>query len=307
MAELGSNNTKIKPSVSKISMFFSAICMGNVGLILSFLSGYPIHTLVLLRGIFGNLFLTIIMIFIKSFSREFLKESFRLIWKPLIISGMVYPLVIFFYFMCITISGYAIAAFLLYTNGLFLLILLFLTKEEKISKINVFSVFLALIGVSIIMEFWDNNLFSPGIITGLLSGLTLSIHIFYRKKIYNKRYKLNNKLQAKGNFDIFLSWWSTLLLILVFLPFGATDLLKLSINDILFSLLLGLIPTALAFTLYNVGIKNDKGGNIVILLYFEPVMAMINTAIFLQNLSIFIIIGGILILMANVIVLRYSK
>ena len=41
-------------------------------------------------------------------------------------------ILIFFYFMCITISGYAIAAFLLYTNGLFLLILLFLTKEEKI-------------------------------------------------------------------------------------------------------------------------------------------------------------------------------
>ncbi|MHA1472598.1 MAG: hypothetical protein ACTSQW_05830, partial [Promethearchaeota archaeon] len=68
-----------------------------------------------------------------------------------------------------------------------------------------------------------------------------------------------------------------------------------------------LIPTALAFTLYNVGVKKDKGGNIIILSYFEPVMATINTAIFLQNLSIFTIIGGLFVLLANFITLKYSK
>ena len=71
--------------------------------------------------------------------------------------------------------------------------------------------------------------------------------------------------------------------------------------------MLGLIPTALAFTLYNVGVKKDKGGNIVILSYIEPVMATINTAIFLKNLSIFTVIGGILILLSNYIMLKYSK
>ena len=72
-------------------------------------------------------------------------------------------------------------------------------------------------------------------------------------------------------------------------------------------MLLGLIPTALAFVLHNVGTKNDKGGNILILAFFEPVVATINTIIFLKIFSIYTIIGGALILIANIIVLKYSS
>lgn len=72
-------------------------------------------------------------------------------------------------------------------------------------------------------------------------------------------------------------------------------------------LLLGLIPTALAFILYNIAIKNDKAGNVIILGYFEPFVATINNAIFLGKLSIFTVLGGILIILANIIVVRHSK
>ena len=106
---------------------------------------------------------------------------------------------------------------------------------------------------------------------------------------------------------MFLAWWPTLCLALLFLPLGAADLFRLTLLDLLICLLLGFIPTALAFWLYNVGIKNDEGGNIVILAYFEPVMATINTIIFLKIFSIYTIIGGALILIANAIVLKYSK
>jgi drug/metabolite transporter (DMT)-like permease len=166
---------------------------------------------------------------------------------------------------------------------------------------------LAIIGVAIIMEFWNANFFSIGIILGILSGINLAILVYSKKKIYNYRLRNLQEIKLKGNFDIFLSWFSTLLLLFTFLPFGMVDLIKLTLIDILVSILLGLIPTALAFTLYNVGVKMDKGGSIVILSYFEPVMATINTAIFLKNLSIFTIIGGVLILTANIIILRFSK
>ncbi len=93
----------------------------------------------------------------------------------------------------------------------------------------------------------------------------------------------------------------------MFLPIGGSELLRLSLIDIIFSLILGFFLTALAFTLYNVGLKNDTGGSIIILSYFEPVMATINTAIFLKNLSIFTVVGGVLILLANLIILKYSR
>jgi len=291
------------PKVSKISMFVSGIFMGNVGIFISLLSGYPIYTIVLFRGIFGAAFLTIFMLITGSFSFTFFKECFKMHWKHLIVLAITNPLVVFLYFLNITLTGYAFAAFLLYTSGVFLLIFLVITRQDKVSKINFISFILAIAGISIIMEFWTGQVLILGIILGIFSGFCLGILIFYKKKIY----KVRGKINSNGNFDAFLTLWSTLFLIFPFLPLGITDLFRITTLDLIIILLLGLIPTALAFTLYNVGVKKDKGGNIIILSYFEPVMATINTAIFLKNLSIFTIIGCLFVLLANFITLRYSK
>jgi drug/metabolite transporter (DMT)-like permease len=291
------------PKVSKISMFLSGIFMGNVGIFISLLSGYPIYTIVLFRGIFGAAFLIIFMLITGSFSITFFKECFKMHWKHLIVLAITNPLIVFLYFLNITLTGYAFAAFLLYTNGVFLLIFLVITKQDKVSKINFISFILAIAGISIIMEFWTGQVLILGIILGIFSGFCLGILIFYKKKIY----KVRGKINSNGNFDAFLTLWSTLFLIFPFLPLGITDLFKITTLDLIIIILLGLIPTALAFTLYNVGVKKDKGGNIIILSYFEPVMATINTAIFLKNLSIFTIIGGLFVLLANYITLKYSK
>jgi drug/metabolite transporter (DMT)-like permease len=295
---------KTSPINSKICMLLSASLMGCIGLFITLLAGYPIYTIVFFRGLFGTLFLTLFMI--RSNSFKSIRESFGLHWKILIIIGIVNALVIYFYFISISISGYAIAAFLLYTSGIFAILFLIITKEEKVSRINILSFILAIIGVALIMEFWHENFLTFGIIFGLLSGLTLGILVFCKKKIYNKRNQ-DLELEATGDFDLFLAWWPTLCLAFLFLPFGGPDLLKLTITDLIICLLLGFIPTALAFWLYNVGIKNDKGGNIVILAYVEPVVATILTIIFLKIFSIYTIIGGTLILIANAIVLKYSK
>ncbi len=301
------NETHFNPTVSKISMFLSGIFMGNVGIFISLLSGYPIYSIVMFRGIFGAAFLTLFMLITKSFSFTFFKECFKMHWKYLIIIAIANPLVVFLYFWNITLTGYAFAAFLLYTSGVFLLIFLVITKEDKVSKINFISFILAIVGISIIMEFWTGQILILGIVVGILSGFCLGILIFSKKKIYKIRRKVQSKVNSNGNFDAFLTLWSTLFLILPFLPFSITDLFRITFLDFIVILMLGLIPTALAFTLYNVGVKKDKGGNIVILSYFEPVMATINTAIFLKNLSIFTILGGFFVLLANYITLKYLK
>jgi len=301
------NTKQISPKVSKISIFIASILMGNVGLLVSFLSNFPVYTIALLRGIFGFLFLSLFMLKTDSFSPKFLKSCFKNHWKPLIAIGMIYSIEMFLFFWNILLSGYAIATFLLYTNGIFLLLFLAITREEKVSLLNLISFILVIIGVALIMEFWTGLIHVLGIVLGLLSGISLALYIFFRKKIYNKREIENLNINAEGNFDIFLALWDQLSLIIFFLPFGVFDLIKLTLVDLTFALILGLFPTAIANILYNIGVQNDKGGNILIIMYLEPVVATINTVIFLRNLSIFTIIGGSLILLANLIILRYSK
>ncbi|TXT58869.1 MAG: conserved membrane protein of unknown function [Promethearchaeota archaeon] len=298
MVKDSSEKREVSPLTSKLSMFFSAILMGNVGLFVTLLGSYSVFTIALLRGLFGTLFLSILLVFRKSLSRNFLKEVFQNHWKLLALIAVVNPLVILFYFMVIIISGYAIAAFLLYTGGIFLVIFLMLSGEEKVSKTNIICLCIALGGIAVIMEIWNVENISIGFLFGILSGFSLGALTFFKKKIYNIRRRDEEFLIIRGDFDIFLAWWGTLTLFLFF-PIGGWDLLKLDLMDIFISLLLGLFPTALAFALYNVGLRNDKGADIVLLSYFEPVMATINTAIFLGELSPFTILGGSLILLAN--------
>ncbi len=298
------------PRISKISMFLSAIFMGNVGLLITFLKHYPTHTIVLFRGISGTFFLSIllvIMIKYHAFSLKFLKESFKLHWKSLLIIGIGNPIIMYLYFESILLTNFAIAAFLIYLNGIFVLILLIITKLETVAKINIISFVLAIVGVALIMEFWTGQGITLGILLGIFSGITLAIQIYFMKRIYIFREKNPTKIKTKGNIDLLLAWWSTLFIIFSFLPLGVLDFAKVTLIDIGWILILGLIPTALAFVLYNIGIKNDKGGNILILAYFEPVVATINTVIFLHTFSIYTLIGGGLILLANVIILIFSR
>jgi drug/metabolite transporter (DMT)-like permease len=73
------------------------------------------------------------------------------------------------------------------------------------------------------------------------------------------------------------------------------------------SIFLGLITGAIAFSLYNYGLKEDKGGNIIILSYIEPFVASIVNIILLNELSTSIFLGGILIVGANLIILKSEK
>ncbi|MFX1450324.1 MAG: DMT family transporter [Promethearchaeota archaeon] len=299
------SDNKYSPTISKISMLIAAILMGNVGLVVSLLSDYPAYTITLLRGIGGTLFLTLFMLKFHSFSKDFLKESFKLHWKHLLILGIMNPIIIGLYFLAIIISGYAIAAFLLYTGGIFVICFLIIGKVEKVSKINILGFILAIIGVAIIMEFWTGQALSYGVLIGILSGITYAIFMFCTKKIYIYRNNNISKITTKGDIDILIAWFSTFFIIVLSLPLGILDLFKLDLTDWLYVLILGLIPTALPFILFNIGLKNDKGGNILILSYFEPVVATINGIFFQQIFSIYTIIGGALILIANIIVLFF--
>lgn len=295
---------------ARISMLASAILMGNVGLLISLLGHFPTHTIVLLRGLSGSIFMSmfiIVLVFRKKFSPKFLKETFKLHWKLLLIIGIINPIILLLYFQNILLSGYAIAAFLLYTSGIFAILFLIIGKVEKVSKWTILSFVLATVGVALIMEFW-NGVWNLGIFLGILSGLLLGVQVFLIKKIYIKREKKSSEITTEGDMDTLLAWFPTLFIIFVFLPFGAIDLVRLTMLDIIWVMLLGIFPTAIAFILYNVGIKHDVGGNVIILSYIEPFVATINTIIFMPTLfSPFTIAGGGLILIANIFVIIFSR
>jgi drug/metabolite transporter (DMT)-like permease len=70
---------------------------------------------------------------------------------------------------------------------------------------------------------------------------------------------------------------------------------------------MGIFPTAIAFTLFNYGLLYDQAGDILIFSYIEAVVGGILTAVVSQSLTVWLIIGGGLIIIANVIIALKKK
>lgn len=276
--------------------------MGFVGLFVTGL-GTPVHVTVCLRGLFGVGFLTLFLAARRKLPQvRVLRET----WVGGILLAISNALCILFYFLTIILSGFAVAAFLLYTGGLFAIVFMRLFHKEHISRPSIIAFTLAIIGVALIMEFWEGiTSDSLGLLTGLLSGVFLGGNTFSKKMYFRK---LGARMSTEyPDTPIILAWWATLTLGLIFLAPALYYFTGNPFPNIGYALLLGLIPTALAFTCFNLGLRADEGGDVLIFSYAEPVVATILSVVFGQPLTLFIIFGGSCIIAANLLVLFKRK
>jgi len=78
---------------------------------------------------------------------------------------------------------------------------------------------------------------------------------------------------------------------------------KSPFSDVGIIILFDLVPTTIAFSSCNYGLQADRGGDVLLLLYVEPIMATILSTIVGQSLSIFLLLGGAAIIGANILIL----
>ena len=161
------------------------------------------------------------------------------------------------------------------------------------------------------LEPWKNeNLETFGALSllfGILSGIALGISILIKKLSYRKLDKIDPEYKENFGFYSGIALSRTLVLGFALLPFSFSNLILLTGKEWIISIFLGLITGAIAFSLYNYGLKEDKGGNIIILSYIEPIVASVVNIILLNELSVGIFLGGILIVVANLIILKSEK
>ena len=283
-----------KKNSARISILVASCLMGMVGIFVDLLGQFNVITITLFRSLFGILFLTILILIKKELKN--LKTLFK---KPqwLILLGVSNGFTVLFYFFAIDLTNFAQAAFLLYTGNVFAILFFKLLLREEIARINIVSFVLATVGLLCISEFQIYN-FNMGMLFGLCSGILLGLNITAIKKFMQD--------DEVKNYSV--SWWAILFPSLMFIVPSIPQFVMINYINIFVILGIGLIPTAIAFTLYNHGIKEDDAGDVLILAYVEPLVATLLT-IFYQNImiSFFVLLGGILILIGNLIVILSKR
>ncbi|MHA1898699.1 MAG: hypothetical protein ACTSU2_15010, partial [Promethearchaeota archaeon] len=99
----------------------------------------------------------------------------------------------------------------------------------------------------------------------------------------------------------------TLFLVIFFLPLSYELLYELNALQWFAGFMLGTLSGGVAFSLYNFGLIKDKQGDVIILSYIEPVVATIINICFLGGISYLVIVGGVIVLLSNLIIILKNQ
>jgi drug/metabolite transporter (DMT)-like permease len=201
----------------------------------------------------------------------------------------------------------AIAVLLIYTQPLWTIILSIIFLKEKINKFTAIACILVIIGVFILVgPAMKDFMLNAGLLVSLLGGVLLSVWVIMGRVSSTRGSHPVATQFGVGIFTIIILGVLYLLFSsLIKLPEITRFSLNFSFNIWIYLIVFALLVNILSHIFIFSGMRKVPSADAGILLLLEPVSAALLAAIFLnQALTINIIIGGILILVANYLVIK---
>lgn len=239
-------------------------------------------------------------IYFLIFKRQALKIKLKDIW--LFIGTGVFSLTFFgyCYFTTIQMTSMSVAAVLLYTSPVFVMLLSAVLFKEKITKKKAFCVILAIAGccfVSGIFNASGTNLPFSGILFGLGSGLGYGLYSIFGRYAINKGY-------GALTITYYSFVFSTVALLFITNPIEIIS--KLSAGDVNINIcyVIGtaIVVTILPYIFYTLGLTKIENSKAAVLACIEPIMATVfGFLVFHEVLSIGEIAGVLLVVIAIVL------
>jgi len=254
------------------SVITAAVLMGSVAVFVRNIHMNPIH-ITFFRFLFGFLFLIPITISVKR--RPSFDDA-----KLLLTISIINVTIVTFYISAIQLIPVGLAALLLYMAPVYVIPIAYLTGE-KINHTVFISLPISLAGLFFMLI--PSGSLNMGVAFGFVAGLSYAFYFFIIKR-------LREWMPSLEITTIYLGISSLILLPSVFV-------IPLSELDLGWLIALGLIPTAIAFTLFNFGLKYCKISEGPLLALAEPVAASIfGFLVFNESFSGIQLFGMILIL-----------
>jgi drug/metabolite transporter (DMT)-like permease len=197
-------------------------------------------------------------------------------------------------------SGSVANAVLSHNLAPFLVVFLFapLMLKEKLTKKTVLFVLLAFLGLLILTIPSFKKSFDLALIYGGISAVFYAFHTIIQKKV----------MQAKAD-PLIAATYQNLVPFFMYAPFALGSIKTgISVNNWILLAIWGVLVLGISFTLFFSGIKRVSATNTSILTYGEPVGAIILAFIFFkQPIDIYIIIGGLLILLSGIFLIKSNS
>jgi len=275
-----------------IYVILATIGWGLVGTFINLLPQIDSATLTFSRVIFGLLG---IVFFTFIFKRQ--KDLFGELKKETILQGLAFTGTTLFFIISVRLSTVANAVFLQYSAPIFIIVLSKIFLKERIERKTLSSLTLSFLGILIIFGGNFNPNFTLGNIFGLLSGICYSLQVILGKRLGD--YYLGYKT----------SFWQCLIAIPILLPMtNFSQILNLSVTNLLVLISFGLVCTGIAESLFFQGLRTIRAQDASIFIVLDAILNPLFVFIFFWiKPPIETLIGGVLIIGAILIQSKLIK
>ncbi|MBP5342760.1 EamA family transporter [bacterium] len=279
-------------NTSKIKYLTAMFIYGTVAIFSHYILLSP-TLIVLTRAVLGVLVILVYAFIFKKQKIDFTAIKNNILW--LILAGIALGLNWVCLFTSYNYTTVAIATLLNYLAPVIMILLSPLLLKEHLSIKKIICVLIAVIG----MVFVTDPIGLAGGInrTGLLLGLGSAL-TYVGLIVFNK-YMKDIDPYSKTSFVLLIAS----LVIFPFMMFNTDfSVIEIDYKMIILLLVIGIIHTGFAYILYFGSMPNLDGQTISILSYIEPVVSILLSVIILrENMTIYTLIGTILILGATFI------
>ena len=264
-----------------ILVIFGAVCLSFGGIIVKSFEGANLWQILFWRQFFFVLLVAIFLLF------TYKKKVFFALYQsgiPGFIGGLILGLGFSAYVFAMYNTTVANANFIIQTQAIFLAIFGYLFLKEKISKLTLASIILAMSGILLMV----GNSLSPGQLFGNLVAFIMPISFAVLIIIVRKYPKVDMvPLQLVAG------------IVAMMIGYFVSSKISVSTNDLILGFLAGFFQVGLGFIFITIGAKKTLSAMVGILMMTEAVLGPFWAWIFLdENPQFYTLVGGLIILFA---------
>ena len=275
-------------SKAKIELASAFLIWGTVGIFVKFI---PLNSGIVAfdRSIVGMLFLLLVKLCMKSkIDFKNLKGSLLL----LCVNGALLGLNWILLFESYNYTTVAIST-ICYNLGPMVVVLVSpLVFRERLTFVKIVCVLFALFGVVCVSGIFDSATMGKNSIFGVLLGVSAAV-VYAITVIINKRVdKVDPMDKAITQFAS-----STVVMFVYCLFTTKADELKFDLTTVILLLVVGVLHTGVAYTVYFKSLPHVTSQNVAIFAYIDPVVAVVLSAVLLhEQLTVFTVVGAVLVI-----------
>ncbi|WP_353893244.1 DMT family transporter [Proteinivorax hydrogeniformans] len=255
-------------------VMLAAICWGVSGGIADILmsKGWDPIVISLCRGLFG--FICFFTWFLFRYRENWIFSTRLYIWSLLAGVGIAGNFT--FYFLSIQASSIAVAATLMYTAPVFVLLISFLLLIERSTWFKWGCIFGVLIGIILLTGAYNTESISVsflGTVSGLASALSYALFIFGFKKASSI---------GKPQVTLTIAFFTLCVILFLFADNNEVAAVVRS-SDIWWFLVLGILGAGISFILYVIGLRRTAPTTASMVAMVEPVTASLFGVLLIGN------------------------